>query len=98
MRLQIRVLPVLCLATSALHGQARRPLITERIDTARLHRLAGNTRPEANAANDADAVRTDFALDHMLLLMRRSADAETAVEKQIADLHNPASPRASTNG
>src|SRR5262244_141578 len=32
----------------------KRPMITERINENRLHRLAGNTRPEARAENDKE--------------------------------------------
>lgn len=70
----------------------RRPLIRERVDNTRLHRLAGNTRPEATAANDAGAVADTLPMDHMLLQMRRSPEQEQAAQLLIDQLHDPKSP------
>jgi subtilase family serine protease len=76
----------------AQSSRSPRALITEPIDTARLHRLAGNTRSEANAANDAGRVADDFAMEHMLLLLKRPAELDAAVEAAVDALHNPKSP------
>jgi subtilase family serine protease len=77
----------------ALSAQtARRPLITEAVDNTRLHTLAGNTRPEANAQNDAGAVADDFAMEHMQIQLQRSAAQEQALKQFIDQLHNPKSP------
>jgi subtilase family serine protease len=84
---------VVCISPFALLSQtAKRPLITENVDNARLHTLAGNTRPEANAQNDLGAVPTDFAMDHMQLQLQRSATQEQALQTFIDQLHNPKSP------
>jgi subtilase family serine protease len=77
----------------ALRSQTSgRERIREAIDETRLVTLYGNTRSEAIPANDLGAVADDFRVDHMLLQLKRSPQQERAVEKLIADLHNPASP------
>lgn len=72
--------------------QASGSLIRQRIDADRLVTLAGNTRGEANAANDRGAVSDDLPVEHMLLLLKRQAQQERALEQFIADLYNPQSP------
>src|ERR1041385_8285601 len=57
-----------------------RPRITQNIDESKLVRLAGNTRPEANAANDRGVVAGDLALEHMLLLLRRTPEQERELQ------------------
>jgi hypothetical protein len=54
--------------------------------------LRGNTRPEANAANDRGPVADDSAMEHMMLLLHRTPEQEQALEKLINDLHDQASP------
>ena len=66
----------------------RRPTITERINENRLHRLAGNTRPEARAENDRGAVTDDFPMEHMLLQMKRPTADEQALKQRIDGLHD----------
>ena len=70
----------------------RRPLIHEAIDETRLHRLAGNTRPEVQTAADAGAVADVLAMDHMLLQLQRSPAQEQAAQDFIQQLHDPKSP------
>jgi subtilase family serine protease len=53
--------------------------------------MAGNTRSEANAANDAGAVADDFAMEHMLLQLKRPAEQETAAAAAVDALNNPKS-------
>jgi len=87
-------LVLVCAATlpvAILSQTARRPLITEPVDNSRLHTLAGNTRPEANAQNDLGAVPGDLALDHMQLQLQRSAAQAQALQQFIDQLHNPKS-------
>ena len=81
-----------CLPLVLSAQTARRPLIREAIDESRLHRLEGNTRPEARAANDAGAAPDGLAMDHMLLQMRRSTEQEQAADALIRQLHDPQSP------
>lgn len=80
-------------AAAPLRSQTvREPSIRQRVDETRLVTLAGNTRPEANAANDRGMVSDGLPMEHMLLQLKRSPVQEQAVEQAIADLHNHASP------
>jgi subtilase family serine protease len=72
-------------------AQNARPLITQNIDEGKLVVLAGNTRPEARAANDHGSVAHNLMLEHLLLQLRRPAEQETALKALIDDLHNPES-------
>jgi len=79
------------MAAEALAQRASAPL-TGPIDERALATLEGNTRPEANAANDRGAVAADMRLDHMILQLRRSPAQEAAVERFADSLQDPASP------
>ncbi len=79
-------------AQSALNAPAARVLITRPLDSSRLHRLAGNTRPEANTQNDRGKVADTFAMNHMLLQLQRSPEREQAVEAFIDQQHDSHSP------
>src|SRR5580698_10483316 len=68
------------------------PLITEAVSDTKLVTLAGNTRPEANAANDRGAVAADFPLEHLLLQLRRSPAQEQALDNYIDEMQDPKSP------
>ena len=72
-------------------AEAKRKLITQKIDESKLVTLAGNTRPEAIKANDRGAVSGDLALNHLMLQLRRPSELESALVKYIDDLHNPSS-------
>lgn len=81
--------------TSPARAQVRkepRPLITQSIDESKLMTLAGNKRAEVNAENDRGIVANNFQMDHMLLLLRRSAEQEEALKIFIDELHNAQSP------
>lgn len=80
------VLPLAVKAQST--GRLGRAIITDRVDEAKLRALPGNTRSEANAANDRGRVPDDFAMEHMLLQLQRAPDQERAVQQLIDDLHN----------
>ncbi len=71
---------------------ARSRLTGSKIDETKLHRLAGNTRSQANSQNDRGRVAADFAMDHMLLQLRRSPQQEAAVQQFLDSLQDPASP------
>jgi subtilase family serine protease len=73
-------------------ASAARALITEKISESDTVTLAGNTRPEANAANDRGPVAADFAMDHMLLQLRRPEEREHAFEKYLDELEDRKSP------
>src|SRR5690349_8801603 len=86
------VLSILSTLDAQVVTRPKRVLITERIDSTRLHRLTGNTRPEANPANDAGAVPADLAMEHMLLQLKRAPEQEQALQKRIDQMHDSASP------
>jgi subtilase family serine protease len=62
------------------------------IDESDLVTLSNNTRPEATPANDRGRVADGFALDHMLLQLKRSPESETALASYIQQLHDSTSP------
>jgi subtilase family serine protease len=75
-------------ASEALSGTNVRPLITAAIDENRLVTLAGNTRPEAKSQNDIGRVPDDFAVEHVLLQLRRSPEQERALDRYIDSLND----------
>lgn len=88
---------LLFLAVGAAEAQttlspAPRRLVIEPVDEQKLFRLAGNTRPEANAQNDRGLVSDDLTLDHMEIQLRLPAETEQALEELIKQLHDPGSP------
>src|SRR6266852_2539588 len=74
---------------SGLHA---RPRITQGISEMNRVALQGNIRPEARLANDRGAVAKNFAMDHMLLQLKRSPEQEKAVQQFIDELHTKGSP------
>jgi subtilase family serine protease len=78
---------------AAFSGGSQAPvLVTAAINENALITLAGNTRPEATAANDRGAVAADFPMEHMMLQLRRSPEQERALEKYLDELEEPHSP------
>src|SRR6266849_8541493 len=73
-------------------GVRARPRITQGIDETNRVALAGNTRPEARAANDRGAVAKDFAMEHMLRQRKRSPEQELALQQFLDELHTKGSP------
>src|ERR1700690_635127 len=69
-----------------------RSLITERIDDSRRITLRGNTRPEAIAKNDRGPVWPGFWLEHMVLQLKRPAEAEQSLDEYIEGLTDKTSP------
>lgn len=67
-------------------------VITQSINENQLVMLAGNTRSAANAQNDRGKVAGDFAVDHMLLQLKRTPQQEAALQTLIEQLHDPKSP------
>ncbi|HVW11041.1 MAG TPA: S53 family peptidase [Bryobacteraceae bacterium] len=84
---------ILITATSLWSQPASRALVRGRIDEARRVTLAGNTRPETVEGTDLGPVASDLALDHVLLQLRRSPEAENELTKLIDNLHDPTSPQ-----
>src|SRR6202167_1296847 len=68
------------------------PMISGQIVETNLVTLSGNTRPEANAANDRGRVADNLAMPHMLLQLRRPAAQEQALVTLIDQLHDRKSP------
>ncbi|HEY7303454.1 MAG TPA: S53 family peptidase, partial [Bryobacteraceae bacterium] len=78
----------------SLYGQVcphARTLVTQSINEGKLVTLRGNTRPEANAANDRGPVSNSYQISHMFLQLRRAPEQQERLEKFIAELHDPAS-------
>src|SRR6266852_7612201 len=73
-------------------GLRAHPRITQSIDGNDRVVLEGNTHPEARPANDRGAVANDFAMEHMLLQLKRSPDQEQAVQQFIDELQTKGSP------
>ena len=69
-----------------------RAVITETINESKLVTLAGNTRPEATAANDRGAVADSLPMEHLWLQLRRSPEQEQALDKYLDELQDPKSP------
>lgn len=67
-------------------------MVTQGINENVLHRLAGNTRSQANAQNDAGAVAGDLAMDHMMLQLQRPPEQELALQQLIESQQDPQSP------
>src|SRR5467141_3780241 len=74
---------------SGLHA---RPRITESINEMDRLTLQGNTRPEARLANDRGPVANDFAMEHMLLQLKRAPEQEVALQQFLDELHAKDSP------
>lgn len=71
---------------------AVRPLITQTIDESRLTTLKGNTHPLARAEFDLGTAPASLPMERMLLVLKRSADQETALRKLLDDQQDKASP------
>jgi subtilase family serine protease len=80
------------MAQNADSSPQARVLVTQPIDSTRLHKLAGNTRAEANSRNDRGRVADTFAMNHMLLQLQRSPEREQALETFIDQQHTASSP------
>lgn len=76
---------------SAAPSGVPRQAIVSSVNETQLTVLAGNTRPEANAANDRGALEDSTPIDHVLLQLKRSPEREAALNQLIDDLHNPQS-------
>jgi subtilase family serine protease len=77
---------------SSPSGAQPAPLITQAVENGQRITLVGNTRPEANPANDVGAVPDNFEMPHMLLQLKRSAAQQQQLEELAAGVSNPSSP------
>jgi subtilase family serine protease len=89
--LPIVVLSGWAFAQAPASGLHSRPLVSGRIDPARLHALAGNTHPEATAANDRGRVPDSLSMDHLLMQLNRPPEQEQALAQLIQQMHTPGS-------
>jgi hypothetical protein len=83
------------LCSSALVAQqAAAPVvhIVAPVDESNLVTLHGTVHRLANAANDRGAAPDDMQLERLHLVLKRSADQETALRQFIADTHASSSP------
>jgi hypothetical protein len=84
----VLALPILADAQTS----AVRSLITQDIDETKLTTLHGNTHPLARAEFDRGAAPASLAMDHMLLLLKRSSEQEAALETLLAQQQYKTSP------
>jgi trimeric autotransporter adhesin len=66
-------------------------LVTGPIDDTRLITLRGNTHPLAQAIYDRGAVSAGFPAGRMMLVLKRSAEQERALQNYLQAAQNPAS-------
>jgi len=71
---------------------APQPLITQVVDESQLTTLKGNTHPLARHEFDLGTAPASLPMARMLLVLKRSADQETAVRKLLDDQQDKASP------
>jgi subtilase family serine protease len=81
------------LGSLTLQAQRPSPRLTAPIDETQRVALGGNTpSPALDARNDRGAVPESLPLDHLRLVLQRSAASEAALEQRIDAMHNPKSP------
>ena len=86
---------VVCLAplpTLALAQQRAPARIKQPIDESRLAVLKGNTYPLAQTSFDRGSVPSNLPVNRMLLLLRRTAEQETALESLLEQQQDKSSP------
>ena len=86
-----KVLIPLFLAAACIGAQAQttgRGRIREAVDETRRVRLAGQVHPLAQSQYDRGAAPAGLAMDHMLLLLKRSPEQQDALAKLLEDLHD----------
>ena len=78
---------------TALHAQAeaKRQLVTGKINDNVVVPLVGNTRPEATALNDRGPVSPDLQFDHLMLVLKRPAEFDAQLTAVIDQMHTPGS-------
>jgi subtilase family serine protease len=69
-----------------------RSLITQPVDETKLTVLRGNTHPLARAEFDKGAAPADLLMNHMRLVLKRSPEQESALEKLMAEQQDRSSP------
>jgi subtilase family serine protease len=74
------------------NAQSPGPTITQTVNETNLVTLSNNTRPEAVPQNDLGVVPDTFPMNHLLLQLQRSPQAEAALKSYIDQLHDRTSP------
>jgi subtilase family serine protease len=86
----IALIPFIPSSVSGQSGVASR--IREAIDNTKLTTLGGNVHPMARSQYDRGAAPASLPMEHMQLVLTRSADQESALETLQAQQQNPSSP------
>jgi pro-kumamolisin-like protein/Big-like domain-containing protein len=76
----------------AASSLAVRPLITQPVDEAQLTILKGNTHPLARSEFDLGTAPASLPLERMLLVLKRSPEQESALDKLLDEQQDKASP------
>jgi len=87
----VSVVVILFILVPCAAAQANGPRISQVIDGSSRVALTGNVRPEARPENDRGRVVDSVPLQHMLLLLKRSPEQETALQQYITELQTPGS-------
>ena len=77
---------------AAAQGSAVRSLITQGVDETKLATLRGNTHPLARAEFDRGAAPASLAMDHMLLVLKRTPEQEADLKTLLAQQLDKTSP------
>lgn len=88
----ISVFAIYSLATGAVFAQSSNVRITQPVDEAKLTTLAGNVHPYARAAFDRGAEPASLAMNHMLLVLKRSPQQQAALDTLLAQQQDRTSP------
>src|ERR1700759_5677202 len=85
--------PLVCLAllgaSAVSFGAAAVPQITQPVNNQQRVTLKGNVRPMPKRAQDLGAVDVSMPASRVLLLLKRPAEQEAALQQFIADAHTP---------
>ena len=68
------------------------PLITQPIDNSKRVTLKGNTRPEANPANDRGRVPDSLPMEHLQLVLRLPPEKQAELNQFLNEVQDPQSP------
>jgi hypothetical protein len=92
--LLISLCPIWPLASTPAFAQspAVQPRITKALDESRVTTLRGNVHPRARPEFDRGPAPPDLPMQHMLLVLQRSAEQEAALQRLLDDQQDKASP------
>src|SRR6202041_111847 len=72
-------------------AEAKRQLVTGKINDNVVVPLVGNTRPEATALNDRGPVSPELEFNHLMLVLKRPAELDAQLTTVIDQMHTPGS-------